>query len=136
MPDSNARNILLVEDDKDINRLIAYCLRREGFRVQQVYDGTEASRILEGGSFDIAILDIMLPGASGISLCRQIKNNVKSGSTFVMIVSAKNTAEDKILANILGADCYLTKPFNTGFLVRTIKELSSLRDKEFVVEVR
>jgi len=126
--------ILVVEDDRDINELIAYNLMKEGFAVTSVYDGLDARETLELEKFDIVILDIMLPGLGGFDICRLIRNNPKEFNTFILVVSAKVDSQDKLYAHILGADCYLTKPFSIARLIEIIKEVVFLKNKEFVVK--
>lgn len=126
--------IIIVEDDKDISTLIAYNLRKEGFLVEQVFDGYAASKILKEEHFDIAIVDIMLPGINGFEICREIKGAGNSSSrTFVIVVSAKISPQDKLYAHIMGADCYFTKPFSVAILLDTVKEIKAMQDREFIV---
>lgn len=127
------KRIIVVEDDKDINELLAYNLRKEGFSVEQAFDGREASRKLRNENFTIAIIDIMLPGVDGLELCREIKGSGNPGRTFVIMVTAKSSPQDKLYAHILGADCYFTKPFNVRELMSMVHEISDLQHKEFVV---
>lgn len=125
--------IMIVEDDRDINSLIAYNLNKEGFYVEQVFDGYEAQKKVAGETFDIVILDIMLPGIDGFQICKDIKERKDAFKTFVIIVSAKVDASDKLYAHILGADYYLAKPFSVRTLVNIAKELKEIREKEFHV---
>ena len=131
----NPTKVIIVEDDKDINILIAYNLRKKGFLVKQVFDGYEASIILKREHFDIAIVDIMLPGINGFEICREIKGAGNSPSrTFVIVVSAKISPQDKLYAHIMGADCYFSKPFSVAVLLNAIKEVKAMQDKEFIVK--
>ena len=125
--------IIVVEDDKDINTLIAYNLRKNGFLVEQVFDGTQAIEKLKNEHFDIVILDIMLPGMDGFDICKELKGSGGSSRTFVIVVSAKSNPQDKLYAHILGADCYFTKPFNLASLMDVVREINTMRNKEFVV---
>jgi DNA-binding response OmpR family regulator len=128
------RKALVVEDEKDINALIAYHLRSEGFKVTQVFDGLEAKKILKERHFDIVVLDIMLPGLNGFEICREIRENKDSFDTFIMVVSARTSNLDKVYAHILGADCYLTKPFSVSVLAETAREVRQLLEKKFSVK--
>ncbi len=130
---NNDKKIIIVEDDSDINNLIAYNLRKEGFNVEQVFDGSSAQGRLQNENFDIAILDIMLPGVDGLELCRLVKANPRNFYTFIMMVSAKAQEEDKLIAQLLGADCYLSKPFSLTRLLNTVREVSANLDKQFLV---
>lgn len=130
----NKNRVIIVEDDKDINALITYNLCKEGYFVDQIFDGQQASGKLKNEKFDIAILDIMLPQKDGFELCREIKSNEFSLRTFVIMISAKFNQQDKLYAHILGADCYITKPFSISTLVNTVNEINEIQNKEFVVK--
>jgi len=125
--------VIVIEDDKDINRLIVYNLEKEGFEAISVYDGLEARKRLQSDSFEVVVLDIMLPGIDGFDICKDIKEDPEAYKTFVIMLTAKSSAQDKIHAHLLGADGYITKPFNVSSLVSTVRELSSVRDKDFTV---
>jgi len=133
----NQTKVIIVEDDKDINTLIAYNLRKAGFLVEQVFDGYEAAKMLKSEHFNIAIVDIMLPGLNGFDICREIKSgDSTSFGTFVIVVSAKTSQQDKLYAHIMGADCYFAKPFSVTILVGAVKEIKAMQEKEFVVKQR
>ena len=131
---ANSKRVIIVEDDKDINSFIAYNLRKEGFDVEQVFDGLRARQKLIKESFNIIILDIMLPGIDGFDICREIKENPACARTFILVVSAKCRQQDKLYAHILGADCYLTKPFNLTSLLSVVREIGVNLDREFLVK--
>jgi len=130
----NSYKIIVIEDDKDINELIVYNLKKEGFFVDQLYDGLKAREKLSSEHFDIVILDIMLPGIDGFDICKEFNDNKDYSKTFFIIVSAKSNSQDKLYAHILGADFYFTKPFNVAELINTVKEISLMQDREFVVK--
>lgn len=111
--------ILVVDDEKEIADLVKLFLENEGFRVTACYDGGEALRIIEGEEEpELCILDIMLPGASGLELCRRIREN----HTYpVIMLTAKGEELDKITGLALGADDYMTKPFMPLELVARVK---------------
>lgn len=125
--------IIVIEDDKDINELISYNLAKEGFSVQRAYDGIEAMEMLRECHYPIVVLDIMLPGLDGFDICHKIKEDEDYKRSFLVIVSAKASSQDKLHANILGADYYLAKPFNLTTFVSIVKDLNSLLHKEFTV---
>ena len=125
--------ILVVEDDKDINGLIAYNLRKNGYSVEQVFDGDEAKEKLDSEFFPIVILDIMLPGIDGFDICRDIKESITGHKSYVIMVSAKGSEQDKLYAHILGADCYIQKPFLVKDLVSVVDEISLLSNKDYTV---
>jgi DNA-binding response OmpR family regulator len=130
------KKVIIIEDDRDISQLIAYNLRKNGFLVEQVFDGVQAHNKLKSEHFDIAILDIMLPGMDGFDICKEIKGSNISWKTFVIIVSAKNKPQDKLYAHILGADCYFAKPFSVASLMDFIKEVDAMQNKEYAVKVK
>ncbi|MDD5096917.1 MAG: response regulator [Candidatus Omnitrophica bacterium] len=132
---ANDKKIIIVEDDKDINSLIAYNLSKEGFMVEQAFDGVSAMQRVKEEVFNIIILDIMLPGIDGFDICRQIKEDPRYFRSFIVVVSAKCHEQDKLYAHLLGADYYLTKPFNLASLMNAVKEVSANLDKEFSVKL-
>ncbi|MGM0445435.1 MAG: response regulator transcription factor [Bacillota bacterium] len=119
--------VLIVDDEKEIRELIRDYLNVEGFNVELASDGKEAVEIFESDSFDIVILDIMLPKIDGMEILKIIrgKSNIP-----VMMLSAKKSDVDKVLGLGLGADDYITKPFSPKELVARIKA-QLRRYKEF-----
>ena len=107
----DARRVLVVEDDPDINALLAKIAEREGYRPVQAYSGTEARLQLEHAAFDLVLLDVMLPGMDGAALIALVRDELRS-SVPVIVVSAKAGAADKVDLLTLGADDYVTKPFD------------------------
>ena len=103
--------ILVVEDDPDINGLILRILRKQGYQVTQAFSGTEAGLWLGQKEYDLMILDLMLPGLTGEELIAEIR---KDKTMPVIVISARTALEDKISLLKLGADDYITKPFETG----------------------
>lgn len=132
----NKTNVAVIEDDHDINNLIAYNLRKEGYCVRQIFEGISAERELKDFDQQIVILDIMLPGIDGFSICRKIKEKGNGYKSFVIVVSAKNSEQDRLYAHILGADCYLTKPFSMETLINAVGESQAIFSKEFSVKVK
>lgn len=106
----NTQTILIVEDDPDINGLLAKIAVREGFACVQAYSGTEAQLQTERTSFDLILLDMMVPGMDGPTLLEHLRNELDA-DTPVIVVSARAGAHDKIAMLKLGADDYVTKPF-------------------------
>jgi len=128
------KRIMVVEDDRGINRLICYNLSKNGFNPESVYDGLEAQGRLSKEVFDVVILDIMLPGVDGFRICKTIKENPAAFKTFVVMLTARAESLDKIYGNLVGADYYLTKPFSVAKLMDIIGELIEIRDKKYVVQ--
>lgn len=102
--------ILVVEDDADINNLLAKMLRQADYQVTQVYSGSEAALRLEHESPDLILLDLMLPGMSGEALLEKLRGELGCDAP-VIILSAKTAVGDKVGLLKLGADDYITKPF-------------------------
>jgi len=116
-------NVLLVEDEKSIITLIKYNLEKEGFKVFCAETGEDALKIIKEKTLDVVILDWMLPDVSGIEVCRQIKKDKKLKNVPVLILTAKGEPDDKIKGLEVGADDYVTKPFNNKELSLRIKSL-------------
>lgn len=110
--------ILVVDDEKEIADLVCLCLEREGFTAEVYTDGNEALGKIQSEEFDLAILDIMLPGTDGFSLCAEIR---KKYNYPVIMLTAKTDFSDRISGLSLGADDYVTKPFNPPELIARVK---------------
>lgn len=122
-------NILIAEDDADINNLICNILTREGYNVRGAYSGTEAKMCIEQCDYDILLLDLMLPGISGENLISDIR---KLKVMPIIVISAKTSQEDKINVLRLGADDFISKPFDIYEVVARV-EAQLRRYKEFSV---
>ena len=116
------QNILVCDDDKDIVEAIEIYLQQEGYNVYKAYDGDEALQILEKEDIHLIIMDIMMPRLDGIHATLKIREN---NSVPIIILSAKSEDADKILGLNVGADDYISKPFNPLELVARVK--SNLR---------
>lgn len=113
-------HILIVEDDPEIRLLMKRHLVAQEFRVTVAADGVEMDRLLASGRFDLMVLDIMLPGEDGISLCRR----VRATSTLpIIIVSARAEDIDRVIGLEVGADDYMTKPFNPRELIARVRAM-------------
>lgn len=113
------RRILVAEDEDVIRDFIVINLKRAGYEITDVPNGEEALAQFEqsGGDFDIALLDIMMPGIDGLEVCKQIR--AKSDTVGIIMLSAKSQEMDKVSGLMLGADDYVTKPFSpTELLAR------------------
>ncbi len=112
--------ILLVEDEKTLAKALKFSLEKEGFKVEVAYDGEEGLKALELETPDLIILDLMLPKIDGYEFCRRLR---RSSDIPIIMLTARNEDIDKILGLELGADDYLTKPFNTRELLARIKAI-------------
>ncbi len=111
--------ILIVDDDKSIAELVADSLEDEGFETVVLQDGEKALELLQkDNDFSLILLDIMMPKLSGIELCKQIRNNIMCP---IIFMTAKNRTIDTVLGLEVGADDYITKPFEVEELVARIK---------------
>ncbi|WP_455544131.1 response regulator transcription factor [Intestinibacter sp.] len=125
------QHILIVEDDLDINNLIAKTLTKRNFKVTQAFSGSEASLRISMESYSMILLDLMLPGISGEELITEIRKNK---DVPILVISAKTSLEDKVNLLNLGADDYITKPFELQELVARVnsnlRRYNSLLNKE------
>lgn len=119
--------LLLVEDELDIRTFISLHLTRQGYDVRSVDNGEEASQILETENFQLLILDWMLPGISGLELCKKLKGRIP-----VLMVTARADTQDIVKGLENGADDYLTKPFEIPVLLARVSAL--LRRAQFIKE--
>jgi DNA-binding response OmpR family regulator len=110
--------ILVCDDDKEIVEAINIYLSSEGFDVVPAYDGSEALKVLETQDIDLMVLDVMMPGMDGIRTTLKVR---ETSAIPIIILSAKSEDQDKILGLNIGADDYLTKPFNPMELVARVK---------------
>ena len=115
------QKILVVDDEHDIIELVSYNLVKEGFDVSSATDGEEALTKLRKETFNLLVLDLMLPGIQGIELCRILKNDPDTKNLPIIMLTAKAEELDKILGLELGADDYITKPFSPRELVSRVK---------------
>lgn len=111
-------NILIVDDEKEIRDLVEIYLKSEGYNTLQACDGLEAINIVENNEVDLVILDVMMPNLNGIETCLKIREMKEMP---IIMLSAKSEDIDKILGLNMGADDYLTKPFNPLELVARVK---------------
>jgi DNA-binding response OmpR family regulator len=113
--------ILAVEDDRDILKILKYNLEKEGYAVLTASDGNEAVALFRREKPRLVLLDIMLPKADGLEVCRLIRADDKK--TPVLLLTAKNTEVDKIVGLEMGADDYVTKPFSVREVMARVKTL-------------
>ncbi len=115
-------SILIVDDDKDIRELLVECLSGYDFQATAVEDGEVMFKELEAGKFDLIVMDVMLPGEDGLSLCRRLRSPGGPHEKIpVIFVTALGETTDRIVGLELGADDYLAKPFQTRELVARIR---------------
>jgi two-component system OmpR family response regulator len=115
---SKLPHILVVEDDRDISALVARYLRANECRVTLAGHGRDADRVMAGNRIDLLVLDLMLPGEDGLSLCRRLRT---TSQVPIIMLTAKGDDVDRILGLEMGADDYLGKPFNPRELLARIR---------------
>ena len=114
----NAPHVLVVDDDREIRDLLAGFLRRHGYRIETAADGREMFAALGAGRFDLIVLDLMLPGEDGLSLCRRVRAD---SDLPIIMLTAVGEDTDRIVGLEVGADDYLPKPFNPRELLARIR---------------
>lgn len=124
--------ILIVEDDKSINDLIAMNLSIIGYDCEKVFDGSMASEMIKNNQYDLILLDIMLPGVSGINL---LKANICENSK-VILITAKGELKDKLEAFKLGACDYIVKPFEMLELIARVKVALKNDDSQDNIKIK
>lgn len=115
------KKILIVDDEKDIVELISYNLEQEGFAVIKAYDGQMAWERVKTAKPDLVVLDLMIPGIHGLEVCKLIRRDAATETLPIIMLTAKSDQVDKILGLELGADDYITKPFNVRELIARIR---------------
>ena len=113
--------VLIVEDEKDIRDLISLHLKREGYDAQAIENGDDALKALQASAYDLVILDWMLPGVSGLEICKRTK--AATPGLPVLMVTARADTSDVVLGLEMGADDYLIKPFPISILLARVRAL-------------
>jgi len=117
--------VLVVDDEAAIREAVGYALEREGFEVVEVGDGEAALDAARSDEFDVVVLDLMLPGVSGLDVCRRLR--AQSAVPIVML-TAKEAEVDRVVGLELGADDYVTKPFSLAELVSRVRAILRRRE--------
>ena len=126
----HAQTILIADDDANICELVRLYLEKEGFETVVCFNGEKALEIYKSGGIDLAVLDIMMPKADGVTVCREIRKDSKMP---IIMLTAKGETFDKVLCFELGADDYVVKPFEGKELVARVKAVlrrSTMTEKE------
>ena len=116
-----AHKIYIVEDEPDLRDALAYNFENEGFKVKTFADGESSLELINTNKPDLLILDIMLPGMSGLDVCREIRSKQALSDIAVIMLTAKGEEIDRIVGFELGADDYVTKPFSVRELILRVK---------------
>jgi two-component system OmpR family response regulator len=112
--------IAVAEDDPEIRALVSSLLTREGFEVEACSGGAELDRLFQRRRIDLVVLDVMMPGEDGISICRRLRAR---GDVAILMVTAKGDEIDRVIGLEVGADDYLPKPFNPRELVARVRAI-------------
>jgi DNA-binding response OmpR family regulator len=115
--------VLVVEDEPHIRELVCLHLSHEGYSCEGVGDGQQALKVAEADRFDLMVLDVMIPGLDGLSLCRAIRNGQTNRDVPILMLTARRDEADKVVGLESGADDYLTKPFGVRELVARARAL-------------
>jgi two-component system, OmpR family, response regulator len=115
--------ILIVDDDPEIRRLLVDYLAKNGFEPCAARDGREMAQALERHAIDLLVLDLMLPGTDGLTLCRDLRSHPSHANLPVLMLTARGEEADRIVGIEMGADDYLVKPFSPRELLARIKTI-------------
>ena len=126
------KKILVVDDEKSIVKGIKFSLEQDDMKVEVAYDGETALELAKANHYDMILLDIMLPGFSGLEVCQMIR---EFSDVPIIMLTAKGDDMDKILGLEYGADDYITKPFSTRELIARIKRVANKNSKKNIITV-
>jgi two-component system, OmpR family, alkaline phosphatase synthesis response regulator PhoP len=121
--------VLVIEDDHDIRELIRHHLARDGYRVEEAADGPGGLSKARSGAFDLVLLDLMLPGMTGLEVCKSLKSDPQTAGIPVVMVTAKGEEADIVVGLELGADDYVIKPFSPKVLLARVRAVIRRRSR-------
>jgi two-component system response regulator RegX3 len=121
----HGHRILLVDDDAGVRDVVAFTLRREGFDVDEERDGASALESGRSGRYSLVVLDVMLPGLSGVEVCRALR---AESDVPILMLTARDAESDRVLGLELGADDYVTKPFSSAELLSRVRAILRRRE--------
>jgi two-component system phosphate regulon response regulator PhoB len=119
------RRVVIIEDERDVARLLEFNLRGAGFEVSSADTGNAGVTLVQNTKPDVVILDLMLPDTSGYDVCKQLRGDTRSADVGVLMLTAKGEAEDRILGLEVGADDYVVKPFVVREVVLRVTALAN-----------
>lgn len=128
MIEKDKKTILVVDDEESIMELLVFNLQKEGYNTLEAYDGVTAVEMAINEKPDLILLDVMIPKLDGISVCKKIRYALNISNIPILMISAKDTESDKIVGLEMGADDYITKPFQIREVMARIK--ANLRKAE------
>lgn len=127
-------HILVVDDEEDLLELVSYNLRREGYEVDCVTTGETALRAARSRQIDLILLDLMLPGADGLEVCRALRSDPQTRDVSIVMLTAKGDEADVVAGIELGADDYITKPFSPRVLLARIRAVLRRRSRSAAID--
>jgi len=120
---TSGQKILIVEDEPDIAKLVSYNLAQERFKVVTAEDGEQALKTIQREKPNLVVLDLMLPGLSGLEVCKILREREETAKLPILMLTAKAGETDRVLGLELGADDYLSKPFSPRELVARVRAI-------------
>ncbi len=120
-PTAACPRVLVIEDERALTEVLGYNLRREGYEVIVSHDGQEGLRKAQTLLPDLVLLDLMLPGLSGLEICRELKAGERTRDIPIIMLTAKAEETDQVVGYSMGADDYVTKPFSVKVLLQKLK---------------
>ncbi len=118
-----SKNILIIEDEKDIIEMLRFNLSKEGFTVSSALSGEEGLRLARTNPPNLILLDLMLPGVNGLDICKLLKSDEKTGHIPIVMLTAKDEDIDVVTGLEVGADDYITKPFSPKILIARLRAI-------------
>jgi DNA-binding response OmpR family regulator len=132
-PDANKCSILIVDDVAKNIQLIGNILVEQGYELAFATNGPKALEIAASGSFDLILLDVMMPGMDGVQVCRQLKSAANTKDTRIIFLTAKTQSEDIVKGFECGAVDYITKPFNPAELIIRVRNHLALKKAQDLI---
>lgn len=120
---ASGQKILVVEDEPDIRKLVNYNLAQERYKVIEAEDGEQALKVIQRDKPHLVVLDLMLPGLSGIELCKILRERSETAKLPILMLTAKAGEADRVVGLEMGADDYLAKPFSPRELVARVRAI-------------
>ncbi|WP_170384739.1 response regulator transcription factor [Ruegeria atlantica] len=118
-----SRKVLLIEDEPNIAEAIRFLLTREGWHVETHAEGADALQVIQGASPDLVILDVMLPGKSGMEILRDLRELDDMQSLPVLMLTARGQSRDREMAENAGVSRFMTKPFSNTEMLTAVRDL-------------
>lgn len=118
------KTVLLIEDEPNIIEAIRFLLKREGWRVETISDGTTAVQEVRQRRPDLVILDVMLPGKSGYDILRELRQEFSADDLPVLMLTARGQSKDRDTAKQAGVNRFMTKPFSNSEMIEAVRALS------------